>query len=243
MSVAGAAQRDEGPSSLVIAIDGPGGSGKSTVARELSRRLRLRYLDSGAMYRAMTVAVLDAHVDLDDGSAIWAVCSLASVAVGTEPDDPWTELNGKRVDERIRSRAVTNAVSAVSAVPAVREALVRLQREVIGTGGIVAEGRDIGTTVAPHAPMKFFLTADPDARASRRHHDPAAPELSGIALTRAEIDRRDALDSSRPVSPLAKAPDAIEIDTTDLSIDDVVGQILAQCAEWSGAATAENASS
>ncbi len=241
--MAGAEQHDHGLSIPVIAIDGPGGSGKSTVAREVSRRLRLRYLDSGAMYRAITVAVLDAHVDLDDESAIWAVCRLASVAVGTDPDDPWTELNGKRVDERIRSRAVTNAVSAVSAVPAVRDRLVPLQRQIIGTGGIVAEGRDIGTTVAPDAPMKFFLTADPDARANRRHHDPAAQELSGIALTRAEIDRRDVLDSSRPVSPLAKARDAVEIDTTDLSIDDVVGQILARYAGWSGAATAENASS
>jgi CMP/dCMP kinase len=243
VSVAGAAQRDRGPSSLVLAIDGPGGSGKSTVARELSRRLRLRYLDSGAMYRAVTVAVLDAHVDLDDAAAVWAISRLASVAVGTDPDDPWTELNGTRVDELIRSRAVTNAVSAVSAVPAVRERLVRLQREIIGTGGIVVEGRDIGTTVAPDAPVKVFLTAHPDARANRRHHDLAAPELSGIALTRAEIDRRDALDSSRPVSPLAKAPDAVEIDTTDLSVDEVVVQILARYAEWSRAATAEDASS
>jgi CMP/dCMP kinase len=242
VSVAGAAQHEQGPSSVVIAIDGPGGSGKSTVARELSRRLRLRYLDSGAMYRAVTVAVLDADVDLKDDAAIWATAQVASVAVGTDADDPWTELNGTRVDERIRSRAVTNAVSAVSAVPAVRERLVQLQREIIGAGGIVVEGRDIGTTVAPAAPVKIFLNAHPDARASRRHHDPAAPELSGIALTRAEIDRRDALDSSRPVSPLAKAHDAVEIDTTDLSVDEVVAQILKRYAEWSRAVTAEDAS-
>jgi cytidylate kinase len=153
------------------------------------------------------------------------------VAVGTDPDDPWTELDGVRVDQRIRSRAVTNAVSAVSAVPAVRDKLVRLQREVIGAGGVVVEGRDIGTTVAPDAPVKIFLTADADARAARRHHDESSPELSGIELTRAEIDRRDALDTSRSVSPLAKAPGAVEIDTTDLDVDEVVAQILASCAQ------------
>lgn len=213
----------------VVAIDGPGGSGKSTVARELARQLGWRYLDSGAMYRAMTVAVLDAAVDAADPLAVATVATKAAVEVNTDPDDAWTTLDGRSVTERIRSRAVTNAVSAVSAVPAVRAALLDAQRTIIGAGAIVVEGRDIGTTVVPDAEVKIFLTADPDARAARRHRDEAAPDRVDLMVTRDEIGRRDESDASRATSPLVKAPDATEIDTTRLSVEQVVAAVLREC--------------
>ncbi|MEP7053840.1 MAG: (d)CMP kinase, partial [Actinomycetota bacterium] len=159
----------------VIAIDGPGGSGKSTVSREIARRLGWRYLDSGALYRAVTVAVIEAGADIRDHEAIAKVAATAAVQVSTDPVDSWTELDGRRVTEQIRSRPVTNAVSAVSAVPEVRAALLIQQRRVIGEGAIVVEGRDIGTTVVPDAELKVFLTAEPAARATRRHREDSAP--------------------------------------------------------------------
>lgn len=213
----------------VIAIDGPGGSGKSTVAREIARRLGLRYLDTGALYRAVTAAVLDRDIALTDDAAIAAVAAATGVVVNTDPDDPWTEIDGVRVTERIRSRAVTNAVSAVSAVRAVRAHLLTVQRAAVGAGGIVVEGRDIGTTVVPDAEVKVFLTAAPAARAARRHRDADAPEHDDFSRTHDEMSRRDRLDASRAESPLARAEDAIEIDTTELSIEEVVREILGHC--------------
>jgi cytidylate kinase len=219
----------------VIAIDGPGGSGKSTVARELARQLGWRYLDSGAMYRAVTVAVLEAGTDTADAAAVATVGSKSAVRVNTDPDDAWTELDGRRVTDQIRSRAVTNAVSAVSAVPEVRATLLREQRRIIASGAIVVEGRDIGTTVVPDAEVKVFLTAEPAARATRRHRDSAAPDTVDIAMTYEEINRRDALDASRAASPLAKASDAVELDTTSMSVEQVVAAILLHCEPFASA--------
>jgi len=199
------------------------------VSRAVARRLGLRYLDTGAMYRAVTAAVLDKGVDPHEAETVADLATSIVIEVGTDPADPWTRVDGRDVSREIRTRAVTNAVSAVSAVPAVRSHLVDLQRQVIGTGGIVVEGRDIGTTVAPGADVKIFLTASARQRAQRRHRDVAAPDPAGVDVTLAEIERRDLRDSSRTASPLVKADDAVEIDATELGVDDVVAAIIEQC--------------
>jgi cytidylate kinase len=206
----------------VAALDGPSGTGKSTVARRLATRLGARYLDTGALYRAATVAVLRSGVDLDDPVGITRVVESAKIVISTDPEQASITLDGEPVDEEIRSAATTAAVSAVSAVAAVRALLVDAQRELIGDGGIVVEGRDIGSVVWPTARPKVFLTASPEARAARR-----AGELDAdVATVAADIRRRDDLDSSRAASPLVQAADAIELNTTELGIDDVVQQLV-----------------
>jgi cytidylate kinase len=183
------------------------------------------------MYRAVTLAALDTSTAVSDARSVADIASRAELRVSTDPDDPWTEVRGRRVTADIRRRAVTNAVSAVSAVPEVRALLLAEQRRIIGAGAIVVEGRDIGTTVVPDAELKLFLTADAAARASRRHRDDAAPEAVDLTVTHAEINRRDELDRTRTASPLSKAADAIEIDTTSMTVDEVVGTILSRCAD------------
>jgi len=206
----------------VVALDGPSGTGKSTVARLLAARLGARYLDTGAMYRAATLAVLRAGIDLADAVAITRATEHAVIEVSTDPEKAGIRLDGEPVDEQIRSAEVTAAVSAVSAVPAVRAHIVAAQRELIGDGGIVVEGRDIGSVVWPMARPKVFLTASPEARARRR-----AAEIGGdVAAVADDIARRDRLDSSRAASPLLQAPDAVELDTTDLGIDEVVARLV-----------------
>jgi len=206
----------------VVALDGPSGTGKSTVARRLATRLGARYLDTGAMYRAATVAALRKGVDLGDGVAITTVVEAARIEISTDPDNVSITLDGVPVDAEIRSAETTAAVSAVSAVPAVRALLVDAQRELIGDGGIVVEGRDIGSVVWPTARPKVYLTASPEARARRR-----AGELGGdVATVAADIARRDDLDSSRVASPLTQTADAVELDTTDLGIDEVVDRLV-----------------
>jgi cytidylate kinase len=215
---------------LVVAVDGPGGSGKSTVARALARRLGLRYLDTGAMYRALAWLALDRGIATDDANALADLARSASLAIGTDPDAPTVMIEDVDVAGPIRSPEVTAAVSAVSAVPAVREQLVAVQRALIsvaaGAGaGIVAEGRDIGTVVAPDAPVKVFLTASATERARRRAQEIAADASS----TERDLARRDQLDSSRAASPLAQAPDALVVDSTAMRIDDVVDMIIERC--------------
>lgn len=216
---------------LVIAIDGPAGSGKSSVSRTVATRLGLQYLDTGAMYRAITWAVLQAGIDPDDVPAVVGLMDGAApprLESGTDPQRPTIEVDGIDVAEPIRGAAVTDAVSAVSAVPVVREHLVELQRQYVGGCGvgIVVEGRDIGSVVLPDADLKIFLTADPSVRARRR----AAEKLEGhdpsIAATESALLTRDAKDSSRAVSPMTRADGAIEVDTTDLSFDDVVDAVV-----------------
>jgi cytidylate kinase len=215
----------------VVAIDGPSGSGKSTVARRVAQRLGFRYLDTGAMYRALAWQALEHRVDLEDAAALAELAERARIEPGTNPRRPTIAIDGTDVSRPIRSRAVTNAVSAVSAVPGVRAVLVARQRELMAGGGIVVEGRDIGTTVAPEAPAKVFLTASSDARAARRHRQLASVgDAAAVHDTRAEIERRDAHDSSRAASPLAQAPDAVVIDSTTRSVDEVVGEVLALAA-------------
>lgn len=204
---------------LVVAIDGPSGSGKSSTSRGVARGLGLRYLDTGATYRALTWWLLDHGVDTTDAEAVARHVTDPRIEVGTDPAAPWTRVDGTDVSDAIRTREVTAAVSAVARVPRVREHLIALQRAVIAaSGGIVAEGRDIGTVVAPDAQVKVFLTADGAARASRR----AEQESWSAPTTRTEQDRRDKMDAGQS----GKAADAIEIDSTALSLDEVVDMIV-----------------
>jgi cytidylate kinase len=217
-----------GPDRVVIAVDGPSGSGKSTVARGVARALGLRYLDTGAMYRALTWAALQRGTDPADATAVGDLAATVALEMGTDPAAPTVTVDGADASVAVRSEPVTAAVSAVSAVPVVRAAMVRRQRELIGAGGIVVEGRDIGTTVAPDATLKIFLTADPVARARRRGLEIAGGELDAAALdrTREDLLRRDAADSGRSASPLTQAQDAVVIDSTDLGPDEVVARVL-----------------
>jgi cytidylate kinase len=210
-------------SGVVVAMDGPSGSGKSSTARGVAIRLGLRYLDTGAMYRAMTWWMLQNGVDTTDPTAVAAHVDAPVLVSGTDPTHPTITVGGTDVAVPIRGPEVTSAVSAVSAVPAVRARLLREQRDVIGDGDIVVEGRDIGTAVAPDAEVKVFLTADPSARATRR-----AAEQSGadVAATRQDLIRRDSIDSGRAASPLTMADDALHIDTTPYSLEEVVEQVV-----------------
>ncbi len=208
----------------VLALDGPSGTGKSTVARGIARRLGARYLDTGAMYRAATLAVLRSGVALDDVVAVVDRVESSTITISTDPDQPAVALDGTPVDAEIRSGEVTAAVSAVSAIAAVRAHLVRAQRELIGDGAIVVEGRDIGTVVWPEAQPKVYLTASAEARAERRAGETG--RLAELADVAADIERRDRIDSTRAVSPLARAEDAVDLDTTDLDVDEVIDRLV-----------------
>jgi CMP/dCMP kinase len=211
-------------STVVVAMDGPSGSGKSSTSRGVARRLGLRYLDTGAMYRAVTWWMLQHDVDVEDAAAVAARAEEPVLDSGTDPDAPTITVDGTDVAGPIRSPEVTAAVSAVSAVPEIRARLVRLQREIIGDGGIVVEGRDIGTAVAPDAEVKVYLTADPEARAARRTAELAAG--TDLSATQEALLRRDRLDSGRKASPLAMAEGAHHIDTTPFTLDEVIGQVV-----------------
>ena len=214
----------------VVAVDGPSGSGKSTVSRRLARRLGAAYLDTGAMYRAATWAVLRAKVDPTDAPAVERVVAGADLRITTDPGAVAVTVDGTPVDAEIRGAAVTAAVSAVSAVPAVRARLIAQQRALIeearGAGGIVVEGRDIGAVVAPDADLKVFLTASESERARRRSGQSGAD----LAATDADLRRRDRADS-RVTKPLEAADGAVTLDTTELGIDEVIGRLSGLLAE------------
>ena len=207
----------------VVAIDGPAGSGKSTVARLVAEALGLPALDTGAMYRALTWAVLDEGIDPADGPSVIAVAERLDLDVG-----PPVRVGGRDVNDAIRTPEVSAAVSVVAAVPEARVILVRAQREWIAVhGGGVVEGRDIGTVVAPDALLKVYLVASEEERARRRQLQDDVSEGSGdLDATQAAIRRRDAIDSGRAASPLAAADDAVVLDTTDLAVDGVVEEVL-----------------
>jgi CMP/dCMP kinase len=215
-------------SSLVIAVDGPAGTGKSSVSRSLARSLGARYLDTGAMYRIVTLAVLRAGIDLDDVEAVGAAAADVDLAVGYDPDEDRSCLAGEDVSAEIRGDEVTRAVSAVSAVLGVRSRLVQLQRELAaGQDSIVVEGRDIGTVVLPGADVKIFLTASAEERARRRNDQNIASGLGDdYEAVLADVKRRDHLDSTRKVSPLRAADDALVVDTSDMSEPQVVAHLL-----------------
>jgi cytidylate kinase len=211
-------------SPLVVAIDGPSGSGKSSTSRGVADRLGLDYLDTGAMYRAMTWAMLRKGVDLDDPEAIAAASEAVTVESGTDPLDPTIHVDGTDVGEPIRGDDVTGGVSQVAAVPRVRELLVDLQRATIAASdGIVVEGRDIGSTVAPDAPVKIYLVADPAARAARRAAETGATDTAATAQS---LARRDEIDSNRTTSPLTQAEGAVVVDGTHLTLDEVIDHIV-----------------
>jgi CMP/dCMP kinase len=224
---------------MIVAIDGPAGSGKSTVAREVARRLGFTYLDSGAMYRAVTLGALESGADLTDGIALGGLARGLDIELRRRDDDnAQVIVDGRDVSEAIREPRVTGASSAVAAHPEVREALLEKQRALMSAGNYVVEGRDIGTVVAPDAPVKAFLTADPDERARRRA---AELERRGLSIDRAEvraaIEERDKLDSTRSAAPLRKADDAELLDTTGLDADQVADRIIALVERARAAAT------
>ncbi len=214
-------------SAAVVAIDGPAGTGKSTVARGLATALGSRYLDTGAMYRVVTLAVLRSGVALDDIDGIGAVAQGVEVAVDSLPEGDRAFLGDEDVSREIRGDEVTRAVSAVAAVPAVRTRLVALQQQLAAQGGgVVVEGRDVGTVVLPDADVKIFLTASAETRAQRRNDQNVAAGLrDDYAGVLADVVRRDELDSTRAVSPLRPADDAVIVDTGDMTQAQVIDHL------------------
>jgi cytidylate kinase len=213
---------------LIIAIDGPSGAGKSTLGRRLARELGLLYVDTGAMYRAVALACVEANVNARDAELVEQVARRARVELTGDPDHLQVRLDGRDVTSQIRSEQISRLASVVSTVPAVRRELVRRQREMGATGaGVVLDGRDIGTVVFPDADVKFFVTALPEERAKRRYEQDhaKAPDLT-FEETLADLNSRDTRDSTRHDSPLKIAEDAVVIDTTELSVEEVFARML-----------------
>jgi cytidylate kinase len=210
---------------LVIAVDGTSGSGKSSTSRRVANALGLAYLDTGSMYRAATWWMLSHDVDTSSERAVADRAGEASIEAGTDPLAPTILLDGVDVSTQIRSDVVNAHVSLVARVPAVRARLVEIQRDAIAkaTQGIVVEGRDIGSVVWPDADLKLYLTADPSARAARRSLEEGGDD---VAATEASLAARDVIDSTRTTAPLVQADGAVTIDSTFLTLDEVVGQVL-----------------
>jgi cytidylate kinase len=210
----------------VVTIDGPAGSGKSSVSRSVARRLGCVYLDTGAMYRAVAVAAERRGVDLEDGAGLGALCRSLDLSFVPDGDDARLFMGAEDISGAIRTPEVDMLSSAVSAVPEVREAMTELQRRLGAAGGVVAEGRDMGTVVFPRARYKFFLTASPEVRAERRYRERAG-RGEDVSLSRVteELKRRDRQDESRPIAPLRAAEDARVIDTTGLTLEQVISSV------------------
>lgn len=219
-------------SRLVVAVDGTSGSGKSSTCRGVADRLGLRYLDTGAQFRAMTWWLLHEEVDVHDAGAVAARCGEPDIVSGTDPLEPTIHVDGTDVGLAIRSDEVNAAVSPVSAVPEVRSRLLALQRATIGDGGIVVEGRDIGSVVWPQAQVKVYLTADPAARAQRRAAETGSIDITG---TQDSLLARDQIDSGRATAPLTMAEGAVHLDTTPFTLEEVVARLvdLAEAVEGS----------
>jgi cytidylate kinase len=212
---------------LIIAIDGPSGAGKSTLGRLIARELNLLYIDTGAMYRAAALAVMESGVRLSDRAEIARVVDRAQINLAGDPDSLQVMLDGRDISDEIRTEEVSHAASVISVVPEVRRALVRRQRELGSHGSVVLDGRDIGTVVFPNADIKFFLTAAPEERATRRYEEDRLRERDvTFEETLADINTRDQRDSTREDSPLAIAEDAVVIDSTELSIRDVFERMM-----------------
>ncbi len=225
---------EQGGDAGVIAIDGPSGTGKSSVAREVARRLGAEYLDTGAMYRALTVAVLADGLEPTDAEAVAARSAKLTINIATDPAIDSVYVDGRDVTAAIRSAAVTAAVSAVSAVPAVRRRLVAAQRRLAQRSTTVVEGRDIGSVVFPAARLKIYLTATPAARAARRAEQLGLSDPDEVAALAEALRVRDDLDSTRAESPLRPAKGAVVIDSTELSQEDVIEAILAAVTSRTG---------
>lgn len=214
---------------MIIAIDGPSGSGKSTLGRMLARALKLLYIDTGSMYRAVALATIDAEIDPGDKDAVTALAEEIEIDLRGDPDSLSVLLNGHDVTEKIRTESVTEMSSVVSTIPGVRRAMVARQRA-IGKRGAVLNGRDIGTVVFPDADVKFFLTAAAEERAERRYKEDQITKASSatFAETLADMIERDRRDSSRADSPLKVADDAIVIDSTGKNIDEVFEEMMSR---------------
>jgi CMP/dCMP kinase len=213
---------------MIIAIDGPAGSGKSTVARAVARALGFRYLDTGAMYRAVAHRALESGLSLDDESAIARIANTEPISFDSDPDAPdavRVRIGDEDVTRAIRTPEVDGAVSPVSSLPSVREAMVAQQRRIAEQTDAVVEGRDIGTVVFPDATLKVYLTANPEVRAARRSAQNARRGIESDESVLEALVRRDEADSSRAHSPLTCANDAVTVDTTDLSLDQVVTRV------------------
>jgi CMP/dCMP kinase len=213
------------PSSVVVAVDGTSGSGKSSTSRAVAARLGMRYLDTGAQFRAVTWWMLQHGVDVHDEDAVAGLADRPRIESGTDPLAPTITVDGVDVADAIRTRDVTGAVSPVSTVPAVRRRLLELQRAIIGDGGIVVEGRDIASVVWPQAEVKVYLSADAGARAQRRTAEHT--HLGDVTSTQAQLLERDKIDSGRLTAPLTQADGAVAIDTTHLTLDEVIELIVA----------------
>jgi len=225
------ARPDKMKKNLIIAIDGPSGAGKSTLGRMLARALNLLYIDTGSMYRAVALAVMESSISASDDVAVGSLAARIDIDLRGDPDSLRVTLGGRDVTEQIRSEEVTDLSSIISTIPAVRRAMVARQRE-MGARGAVLNGRDIGTVVFPDADVKFFLTALPQARAERRFNEERAqdPHVS-FEETFADMTERDARDTTRADSPLTVAADAIVVDSTGLSIEEVFQQMMAAVQE------------
>ena len=212
---------------MIIAIDGPSGSGKSTLGRLLARALRLLYIDTGSMYRAVALAVIEANLDPSDKEAVTRLAHEIDIDLEGDPDSLKVLLNGRDVTDQIRTESVTAMSSIVSTIPGVRRAMVERQRA-IGKRGAVLNGRDIGTVVFPDADFKFFLTANPNERAERRYKEDQITSSSSATLaeTLADMIERDHRDSTRADSPLKVADDAIVVDSSGKSIDEVFKEMM-----------------
>jgi len=210
---------------MIIAIDGPSASGKSTLGRLLARALSLLYIDTGSMYRAVALAVIEANIDPNDKEAVATLANDLDIDLEGDPDSLKVWLNGRDVTDQIRTESVTEMSSIVSSIPAVRRAMVKRQRA-LGKRGAVLNGRDIGTVVFPDADFKFFLTANPNERAERRYKEDEATSNSTLAETLADITERDRRDSTRADSPLKAADDAVIVDSTGKSIDEVFREMM-----------------
>jgi len=210
---------------MIIAIDGPSASGKSTLGRLLARALSLLYIDTGSMYRAVALAIIEANIDPSDKEAVATLANELDIDLAGDPDSLEVWLNGRDVTDQIRTESVTEMSSIVSSIPAVRRAMVKRQRA-LGKRGAVLNGRDIGTVVFPDADFKFFLTANPNERAERRYKEDEATSNSTLAETLADITERDRRDSTRADSPLKAADDAVIVDSTGKSIDEVFREMM-----------------
>ncbi len=216
---------------LIVTIDGPAGAGKSTVARQLAKRLGYLYLDTGALYRAVAWKARSAGVNPEDAEAVAALLPGMRLGMDRRDDGVGVTVNGHDVTDELRSPEISTAASLVSAIPAVREWLLPVQRQVGQAGGVVAEGRDIGTRVFPSAEAKFFLDADVNTRAGRRQQDLAgAGRAAPLERTRQEIETRDQRDRSRAIAPLIPAADAEIIDSTSLTVDQVIDRMMGKIA-------------
>ncbi|WP_438445582.1 (d)CMP kinase [Gorillibacterium sp. sgz5001074] len=217
-----------------IALDGPAGAGKSTVARLVAKELDFVYVDTGAMYRAITWKILSEGIPLSDTEKIAQTAARTHIVIKPGPLGQTVELDGTDVTERIRSTEINQHVSHVAAIPRVREVLVHLQKQMASSKGVVMDGRDIGTSVLPDAEVKVYLTASARRRAERRFQELTEPGMTLEELER-DIERRDQLDRERKVSPLRQAEDAILLDSTDMSLEQVVHAVLDLCrmkTEW-----------